>query len=216
MRQILQTVEEQVNPAHTAVLVVDMQNDFCAEGGFLHKTRRADMTGNKRIANNIMQLVRATRARGAQIAWIRAIYDHKYLPDPQVARSLSGAGEGLCMEGSWGADFYEVEPAEGEIIVNKHCYDAFTGTDLDRQLRNLGVKTLLITGVATNICVDSTLRGGFFHGYYIVVADDCVGSANQAGHDGTLTTVRQNFGAVMASSDLIELLEITGAAAAAE
>ena len=216
MRQIFQTVEEQVNPAHTAVLVIDMQNDFCAEGGFLHKSRGADMTGNKRIADNIIKLVRAARAGGMPIAWIRAIYDHKYLPDPQVARSLAGAGEGLFMEGSWGADFYEVEPAEGEIIIDKHCYDAFSGTDLDRQMRNLGVKTLLITGVATNICVDSTLRGGFFNGYYIIVADDCVGSANQAGHDGTLTTVRQNFGAVMASSDIIALLEINGAAAAAE
>ena len=82
MRQILKTVEEQLNPAHTALVVVDMQNDFCAEGGYLHKTRGADMSGNKAIADNIMTLVRAARGVDMPVVWIRAVYDHKYVPEP--------------------------------------------------------------------------------------------------------------------------------------
>ena len=64
-----------------------------------------------------------------------------------------------------------------------------------------------MTGVATNVCVDSTLREGFFLGYHIVVAEDCVGSTNRAGHEGTLSTVRINIGTVTDSAALIGLIE---------
>ena len=63
-----------------------------------------------------------------------------------------------------------------------------------------------MTGVATNVCVDSTLRHGFFLGYHIVLAEDCVGSGNKAGHDGTLATVRVNFGSVVDSAEIARLL----------
>lgn len=118
------------------------------------------------------------------------------------------------MEGTWGVDFYEVQPAAGELIFDKHCYSAFSGTDFDRQLRNRGIRTLLMTGVATNVCVDSTLRDGFFLGYYIVVAEDCVGAANKEGHDGTLATVRYNFGTVMPANEIKQIMQADAAVAA--
>ncbi len=106
------------------------------------------------------------------------------------------------MEGTWGADFFRLRPEPGDPVVIKHSYNGFHGTELHALLRQLGVRTLVMTGVATNVCVDSTLREGFFLGYHIVVAEDCVGSGNQAGHEGTLTTVRLNFGAVMGAEEL--------------
>src|SRR5262245_43878828 len=102
---LLKTLEEQVQPQHTALLVVDMQNDFCAEGGYLHRARRGDaVTGirvddNERIADNIRDLAAAARAAGVPVVWLRAIYDFKYLAESQIVKR---GVEDCCLEGSWG------------------------------------------------------------------------------------------------------------------
>ena len=110
------------------------------------------------------------------------------------------------MEGSWGADFFMMEPSADEPIVDKHHYSGFIGTSLHDVLQAHHIETLVITGVATNVCVDSTLRDGFFMGYYIVLLEDCVGSNSAPGHNGTLATVRNNIGFVISSTVWIEHL----------
>ena len=80
-----------------------------------------------------------------------------------------------------------------------------------QMLQARGIRTLVITGVATNVCVDSTLREGFFLGYHIVVAEDGVGSSNRAGHEGTLSTVRVNFGSVLPSAEILRLVRAAAA-----
>ncbi|MGV3571895.1 MAG: cysteine hydrolase family protein [Ramlibacter sp.] len=213
MRQVLRTLEEQVRPAHAALVVVDMQNDFCAEGGYLQRTRAASsrnpirVDDNVVIARNIDALADAARKAGMPVAWLRSIYDFKYLADAHLAKRTD---EGLCIEGTWGADFFRIRPQPGDIVVDKHTFSGFFETDLHAQLQARGVKTLVMTGVATNVCVDSTLRHGFFLGYNVVVAEDCVGSGNQAAHEGTLSTVRVNFGTVTDSATLQRLLAAPG------
>jgi ureidoacrylate peracid hydrolase len=201
--RILATIEEQCRPEHTALLVIDMQNDFCAEGGFLQKERGYDVGFAATVADNIRSVVDAAREAGMPVVWVRSIYDYKYLADPHIVKRR---GEGCCMEGSWGADFFALAPAPGELIVDKHCYNGFRETTLDADLRSRGIRTLIVTGVATNVCVDSTLREGFFLGYYIVLLEDCVGSNSRAGHEGTLATVRNNIGTVAPSHAVIEML----------
>ncbi len=99
-----------------------------------------------------------------------------------------------------------LKPQRDEPIVDKHHYSAFMGTPLDGILRKHDVQTLIVTGVATNVCVDSTLRHGFFLGYYIVLLEDCVGSNSAAGHQGTLASVRNNIGTVASSTTWMERL----------
>ncbi|TFZ02565.1 cysteine hydrolase [Ramlibacter henchirensis] len=208
-QEVLRTLEEQLRPAHTALVVVDMQNDFCAEGGYLQRTRAASSENpirvdeNERIAERIGRLAAEARRAGATVVWLRSVYDFKHLAPAHIAKR---EGEGCCMEGSWGADWFRIEPAEGDIVVTKHTFSGFHETDLHERLQARGIRTLVMTGVATNVCVDSTLRHGFFLGYNIVVAEDCVGSGNQAGHEGTLATVRVNFGSVVDSQRLLTLL----------
>ena len=208
-RDLLKTLEEQVQPQHTALLVVDMQNDFCAEGGYLHRARRGDaVTGirvddNERIADNIRDLAAAARAAGVPVVWLRAIYDFKYLAESQIVKR---GVEDCCLEGSWGADFFRIRPEVQDLVVDKHSFSGFHDTRLHALLRERGVRTLVMTGVATNVCVDSTLREGFFLGYHIVVAEDCVGSGNRVAHEGTLSTVRVNFGTVTDHHRLVALL----------
>ncbi len=201
---LLRTPDEQLQPGHTAVVVVDMQNDFCAEGGYLQRERGYDVSAIPGIASNIARLIEAARAVGVAIVWIRSIYDFKYLTGAHIAKRVT---EGCCMEGSWGADFYALQPEPGDVIVDKHHYSGFHDTVLDGALRERGIRTLVMTGVATNVCVDSTLRDGFFLGYHIALAEDCVGSNSRAGHEGTLATVRNNIGGVLTSAALAETLQ---------
>jgi ureidoacrylate peracid hydrolase len=201
MAERLATLDAQLRPEHAALLVIDMQNDFCAEGGFLQRERNYDVGFAKAVAHRIGRVAEAARAAGMPVVWIRSIYDFKYLTDAHIVKRVT---EGCCMEGSWGADFFEIAPAPGDLVVDKHSFNGFRDTRLDDELRRRGIKTLVITGVATNVCVDSTLREGFFRGYYIVVLEDCVGSNSRAGHDGTLATVRNNIGSVVPSSVMMD------------
>jgi ureidoacrylate peracid hydrolase len=218
MTAILRTLAEQAHPAHTALVVVDLQNDFCAEGGYLQRTRAASSANpirvddNARIADRIAPLAAAARRSGATVAWLRSIYDFKYLAPAHIAKR---DGEGCCMEGTWGADWFRIQPQEGDLVVTKHTFSGFHDTPLHGLLQARGIRTLVMAGVATNVCVDSTLRHGFFLGYHIVVAEDCVGSGNQKGHEGTLSTVRVNFGSVVGSDELMRLWEPAATAVAA-
>lgn len=205
MRNILRTLEEQVNPQHTALMVIDLQNDFCAEGGYLHRARAAtgrnaiQVENNVKIADRIATLADHARRVNIPVVWIRSVYDFKYLADSHIAMR---ADEGCCLEGTWGSDFFRIHPEPEDLIITKHTFSGFHNTTLHEELQARGIKTLIITGVATNVCVDTTLREGFLLGYYVVVAEDCVGSGNRVGHEGTLSTVKVNFGKVVPAEQL--------------
>lgn len=198
------TLEQQLTPERTALLVIDMQNDFCAVGGYLQKERNYDVSFAPAVAERIGAMVEHARQSGVSLVWIRSIYDFKYL---NAAERAKRGTEGCCLEGTWGVDFFRLAPLDHEFIVDKHCFDAFKNPALDRYLRAKGIETLIITGVATNVCVDSTLRDGFFHGYNIVLLEDCVASNSSAGHEGTIATVRNNIGRVVTSGEAIDLLQ---------
>jgi len=200
--EILRELSARVDPAHTAVLVVDMQNDFCAEGGYIHKTRNADMSGSPALAERVASLVDAGRACGATIVWIQANYEPRYLSAQAILKRERNPGLVCCAGGSWGWEFFKVAPQPDDLLIEKHSFSAFFGTELDRLLRFRGIKTLVMTGVATNTCVESTLRDGFFLGYYIVLVEDCCDSAAKHLHQGTLENVRANFGDTVNSSEL--------------
>ncbi|TFY97445.1 cysteine hydrolase family protein [Ramlibacter rhizophilus] len=214
---LLRTLEAQLRPAHTALLVVDMQNDFCDADGFLARARAAsgrhtiEAEENARIAQRIERLAAAAREGGATVAWLRSLYDFRYLAPAHIVQRKEQ--EGLCLEGSWGADWFRIRPEPADLVITKHTFSGFHDTELHAQLQARGIRTLVLCGVATNVCVDSTLRHGFFLGYHVVLAQDCVGSGNRAGHEGTLATVRVNFGAVVDSPELIRLLGVHPAAA---
>ena len=202
----LKNLAERVDPAHSAIIVVDMQNDFCAEGGYIHKIRQADMSGNAPLAERIMALVKAGRAAGAMVVWIKANYERKYLSGQALAKLDEMSVDLVCCEGgTCGWDFYAVEPLADELIVEKHTYSAFYGTELDGVLRFNGIRTLVMTGVATNVCVESTLRDGYFNGYYTVMPVDCVGSYAPDLHESSLKNVRNLFGDVPHSQEVMDV-----------
>ncbi len=205
-RDLLRTLEEKVDPRHTALVVVDVQNDFCADGGFLDRAygpKGFKMDEIQAMVPRLEGLLEAARNAGVLRVFIQSYYDDCYLSDAMVEMTQrDDRNLPLCLKGTWGADFYRVRPEEGELIVNKHRFNAFEGTDLDLILRNHHVRTLVMTGVATNVCVESTLRAGFFKNYYIVCPRDCVATYNSTLHEATLENISYYFGVVTESEEL--------------
>lgn len=203
MQDILTDFEDRIDPAHSAVLVVDIQNDFCAPDGYLGQKFGCDEAANEALAARNVALTDAAREAGALIVWIQAIYDPVYLSAPMLMKGGSKGNEVRCVDGSWGAEFYKVAPKEGDLVVRKHRYSAFSGTAMDNLLRRNGIRTTIVTGVSTNICVESTLREAFNLGYYVVVPRDCVASNNAELHEATLKNVEFLIGDVTSAADLI-------------
>ena len=187
MDGLLTKLDERLNPGHSALLVIDMQNDFCAEGGYLHRMTGMDTAPNAALADRIMALVATARAADVPVVWVIACYDPDKVSESQLARQrAAGIDDTCCASGSWGAAFFGVTPAPDEPVVTKYCYDGFFRTGLDDLLKERGVRSIVATGVATHICVDSTVRGALFHGYYAVVPADCVGGNPETAHDASL------------------------------
>ncbi len=203
---------DKVDPAHSAVVVIDYQNDFCADEGWFGKIGR-NLKDMQAMAPRLVKFVDAARAHGVPVVWVRNAYDDVYLATNQKERTQrKELGSTPCLSGTWGQEFYVVQPKEDEVIVTKHRYDGFEGTDLDVVLKSNGVHTLLMTGVTTECCVESTFRHGFFLGYYIVLVDDCCGTYDPALQGATKRIVSEYFGVVSNAQEL----EATWAALADE
>jgi len=210
---LLLTLELKVDPAHAALVVVDVQNDFCAEGGFFHRAGN-DLANIQRAVPPLARLLDQARRAGVFVVFIQAIYDPQVLSAPMRERNRRRKLElPRCLTGTWGADFYVVRPQPGEPVVTKHRYSAFAGTELEQVLRRRGVRSLLLTGVSTDTCVESTARYGYFMDFYVTLVADCCGALSEADHRGTLARADRDFAAVVTSADVIRAWEGLRAAA---
>ena len=213
MVKLLDTLPDRIDPAHTAMLVVDVQNDFCAPGGYIDAVMGRDVSGCVPVAKAIGELLVAARGAGVRVIWVKAVYDHEYLSAPMLTkmREMDLGHAVCCAEESWGADWFAIRPDDGEPEIVKHRYSAFVGTPLEAMLKRDGIRSLVITGVATNICIDSTLRDAFLRDYYVVVPAECVGSANRALHEATLRNVGFLFGDLTGVEEIAALWAQAGA-----
>ena len=193
----LDSVEKRLSPAHSAVLVIDMQNDFCAEDGFVEKVVGKDVSACRAVAPAIMALVASARECRVPVIWVTANYDHDKLPPGMLAKQREKGTAICCGTDSWGHEFYGVAPAAGETLMDKHSYSAFVDTPLEELLRGQGIRTLIFAGVHTNVCVETSLRDAVCRGFYAVLARDCVASHTAPLHDATLKNVEFLFGDVL-------------------
>ena len=167
---------DMVSPEHTALIVIDVQNDFCAPGGARMK---GDLTTIEAMKEPTRRMVETARVIGVPVVYTQTQNDAEHDNGPILARRqrVGLGGAKYTIPGTWGWEISDfIAPRPGEVSIPKWHHSGFTNPKMDATLRRLGVQTLLFTGIATNGCVEATVRDAFARGYYAVVLADCVGA----------------------------------------
>lgn len=205
-----QEMADLLKPTHTALLVIDYQNDFVSEGGALHRAG-LHTPGLAAIAPDLRGLMDAARAAQVMVVLIRCHYDREqYLSASflwQARRRFRGLYVDIpvCESGTWGAAFVPgFEPQERDVVVTKHRFSAFAGTDLDQVLRNRGVTTLVVGGVVTHVCVESTVRDAAFLDYRCVIPRETTAGWQPQWHETSLHVMDWGFGRVVRRQDVLD------------
>ena len=193
-------MDKVLSPEWAAVLVVDVQNDFCHERGAMSRLG-SDMGAVQSSVRALAGFLDEARRVGVPVIFIATHHGEWTNSQVWLTRGPRSGGE-ICAAGSWGAEFYQIAPVAGEPVVVKHRYSGFVGTDLEVILRAKERRSVLITGVSTNVCVESTGRDAYMRDYHLVVVDDCCGAFANAEHEATLHNVRRYFGRVLNSREI--------------
>ncbi|MFF4776406.1 isochorismatase family protein [Microtetraspora fusca] len=181
--------------ASTALLVVDMLNDFCSDGGAMV------LPGADRLHDPINRLVDATRQAGGHVVWVCDRHDS--LDDEEFRKRAPH-----CLAGTWGAEVVDgLSKADDDHLLVKRRFSAFFQTDLDAWLRRKGITRLIVCGVVTNICVRSTAHDGFFLGYDVLVPRDACAATGSREQASTLYDIETHFGTVAGTDELCLALE---------
>jgi len=208
----------QIDLQRMAVIVVDMQNMF------LSRTGVTDPAGHdvSMVVENIKRINSLARARGVKVIYIA----HIYSPDLREAGGLESPNwykehslevwrtqpemrDKLIIRGTWGSEIIQsLKPEENDILVEKRRYSAFFGTDLDTILKTYNIKYLAFVGVATNVCVETSFRDSFNHGYFSVLISDGIASfAPSSIQEATVYNLRRTFGWVATTENLLKILK---------
>jgi ureidoacrylate peracid hydrolase len=202
-----------LNAENKALIIVDMQNAFCDDNGFMTRIGlnvdqcKAAVAPNKRVLERCRELdipVIFTRY------WLRPDYKDAGL----FENLFPGSHQAQAMvSGTWDAEITpDLAPLEGEYVVDKQRYSAFYETNLDLILRSLGTTMVVVTGVTTNICVESTVRDAMFRDYKVTVIEDCTGAVDELMQKGAIHTFRYGFADVISSEDFIKRAKPNSAA----
>ncbi len=195
---------ERWNPSRTALLVIDVQKDFCHPQGKLGSRPGFNRSGLDEVLAGIDRLAVEARTRRIPVIWLQAIYDRKYLAGPALLRRDGvPEAEDLCLEGSWGAELM-LAPDPADPIVVKHRYSGFHGTGLAEVLRAQGRDSVVLTGVTTNTCVMASALDASFLGLFPIIPSDCVWSPAVDAHVLILREAARLYADVLPKTALLE------------
>jgi nicotinamidase-related amidase len=209
---VLTELAELIDPAHTALIMVDIQRDFIEPDGVFGKFG-IDLSMYAESRPKLAALLAAARQSGSLIVHLQNTalprrigespsYIRFNLRMHQAARR-EGPPLRYTLPGTPGHEFArEFTPRSDEIVVRKYRSSGFWGTNLDMLLRSNGVKTVVFGGCTTEGCVESTARDAMFNDYYVVIAEDCVASDDRAQHAASMLLMRHRFD--LAGGDAIE------------
>lgn len=205
------TLGQVLDPTHTAVVVVDVQNDMCAEGGLLHKLGR-DLGPFGLMVDNVQMLLASARKVKVRVIYLEntALPDYSNISGPWMKISYTKFKyldqrfheHPLTVDGSWGhRTVKQIAPQEGDIVIKKWRSSGFLGTNLDQVLRCSGIETVVAVGTSTEGCVYCTVRDAQDHDYRVVVAEDCVTTGRKDVHAAALTLLQHRV-VVIPSTDI--------------
>jgi ureidoacrylate peracid hydrolase len=214
-------------PEQTALIVIDMQNAYTSQGGYLDLAG-FDVSATKPVVENIKKAVSAAHDAGIQVIYFKNGWDNQYreaggIDSPNFHKSnalktmrkkpeLQGK---LLAKGEWDFELIdELVPAPQDLVIEKPRYSGFFNTALDSMLRVRGIRNLVFVGIATNVCVESTLRDGFFLEYFGVALDD---ACHQAGpketHEVSMYNIKTFFGWVSDTQSFVDSFSSSAALA---
>ncbi|MCY1127988.1 cysteine hydrolase [Frigidibacter sp. RF13] len=214
-----------LDTGRTAVLVIDMQNDFGSEGGMFHRAgidiapitaavapTAQVLAAARRAGMPVIYLAMQHRADLADMGDAGAPHRIKHAPLKVGAPALEPGAGRVLVEGGWGTAIVDaLAPEPGDLVVPKHRYSGFFETPLDGILRGKGIRSLIVTGCTTSVCVDSTIRDAMFRDYRCLLLEDCtgepIGAGNERGnHEASLLTIELLMGWITQSDRLIAAL----------
>ena len=189
----------------TAIIIVDMQHAFCAPGGALE--RRGDrLSDAAALFDRVDALIERGRRGGVPVIFTRVVLDPATSSDTPIFRRLAAQS---ARQRDYLPDAADAQlmprPARqsDDVVVDKAAYDAFHGTDLEARLRDAGIRRLVVAGVLTNVCVESTVRSAFERGFEVVVVEDATDTYSAEAKAASLATIRRCFGEVLTLDQLM-------------
>ena len=218
-----------IDTARTAVIVVDMENDFGSKGGMFDRAG-IDISMIQKVINPTSNVLAAARRAGIKIIYLKMGY-HEDLSDigseesPNRVRHLqfmhvgdtiiapNGSKNRILIRDSWGTDIVpELKPQTNDIVIYKTRFSGFYKTELDSLLKQLGKRYLIITGCTTSICVESTVRDAMFRDYSSIVLEDCTAEPigyglSRSNHEASLLSIQTLLGWVSTSDEFIKSLK---------
>lgn len=194
--------------AKTALIIIDMQNGFCHEDGFMNKIG-LDWTTSRDAIGPVKQLAAAARAADLPVFYTRYTLNPDYSDAGLITEIFPEIMEAKGMvRDTWDAEIVdELAPEPGDRVVDKTRYSAFYDTDLEQQLRDLKTEALIVCGVTTNVCVESTVRDAFFRDIRVIVPSDATAAVTPELHEGALEDFRYSFGPVVTVAELEEAMQ---------
>lgn len=224
-----------IEVATTAVIVVDMQNDFGAKGGMFDRAG-IDISVIQRVVGPIAKVLVSARKAGIKIVYLKMGFRpdlsdlgptdapnrarHLGMNVGQTVRAPDGRESRILIRDTWNTEIIpELRSQGGDIVMYKHRYSGFYQTDLHATLKQFGVKHLILTGCTTSVCVESTVRDAMYHDYSCVLLSDCIAEPighglSRSNHEASLLTMEVLFGWVSSSGAFTKALDAQAGAVA--
>ncbi len=205
----------------SALIVVDMQNAFCSKKGLFDVLASLDEAKTKRVVEIDRAVIEASRRKGIKVIYLRMAYrpdlsnaggtgsPNYYKEAGMVAMRQHAFVSRYLVAGTWDWEIIDdLRPLPGDIVVDKNRYSGFFNTELNSILQTLGIRYLLFAGIATNVCVESTLRDAYFFEYFpILITDGCGNAGPDYTQEATIWNVSTVFGWVTTGAEVVQALQ---------
>ncbi len=189
---------------HSVLMVIDIQNDFCHEEGLMAKIGK-NVKPLQAIVPRINWLIKKLKEVNVPIIFVTILHN-KMTISPSWGKRRIFSENIICKEGSWGAEIYKLDVQLADYVIIKHRYSAFFGTDLDLILRSINCSKVMVSGVTTNVCVESTIRDAISYNYLTYLVKDCTAAFTKKEYLSGLYNIEQYFGFVTDSQEIVNTI----------